>query len=273
MPIKPDTKTTAKATKSETREPWITRLKISRPRLSVPSKCAEPSAWGGRIIAVSSCLLGSWGASAGPKMPTRTNDKTITPPVNALTWSRGNRRASVPICRSVADSRVNDCIKAIDNQVDGDERSGVGKDHTGDQRIVARIERGDEQAAAARPGEDGFDDDRAAQQGAQFQSDHGNHRDQRVARDMAPDDFFLAQAFGPGGADEVLVHHFEDRRTGHAHQDTEHVDAEGEGGQKQMRQRIPQGGPVFLHDAVENIEARLFRTGDAVGAAAGSRQN
>ena len=112
--MKPETKTTAKATRSDTREPWMTRLKISRPKLSVPSACGAPMPSGAFIIAVSSCLLGSNGAILGPMMPITINSKTIRPPVNALTWSRGSRRGSMTLF-SVADSRVNDCIKTINH--------------------------------------------------------------------------------------------------------------------------------------------------------------
>src|SRR3989304_2030310 len=109
-----------------------------------------PMPWGGFIIAVSCCLLGSWGARSGPRMPTRTKIATIAPPVNALTCSADTSRASRPALLSVADSRVNDCIETIDNQIDGDERHGVGHHDAGDQRIVARVERGNEQAASTR---------------------------------------------------------------------------------------------------------------------------
>src|SRR3972149_10339204 len=121
-----------------------------------------PMPWGGFIIAVSCCLLGSWGARSGPRMPTRTKIATIAPPVNAFTCSRGVRRASKLALLSVADSRVNDCIETVNDQIDGNERHGVGHHDAGDQRIVARVERGNEQAAAARPGEHRSAHDRRA---------------------------------------------------------------------------------------------------------------
>src|SRR3990172_10717800 len=138
---------------------------------------------GGFIIAVSCCLLGAWGARSGPRMPTRTKIATMAPPVKAFTWSRGSSRASRPAFLSVADSRVNDCIKTVNDQIDGDERHGVGHHDARDQRIVARVERGDEQAAASPPGENRLDDDRAAEQRAELESDHGDNGNQRVAGD------------------------------------------------------------------------------------------
>src|SRR4029077_6472943 len=164
MPIKPETNTTAKAMRRETRAPYIKRLRMSRPRLSVPRIFAEPMPCGGFIIAVSSCLLGSCGAKAGPKIPTAMKVSTINPPVKALTWSHGSKRAARSWLLSVADSRVNDCIKSVNNQIDRDEGHGVCHDEPGDQRIISRVERGNQQASAARPGEYGFDDDRTAEQ-------------------------------------------------------------------------------------------------------------
>src|SRR5258708_17093927 len=164
---------------------------MSRPRLSVPSTCGAPMPAGAFIIAVSSCLFGSWGATAGPMMPIKIKIKTIEPPLNALTCKRGIRRGSGRASFSVADSRVNDCIKSIDNQIDRYEGQRISHDDTRHQRVVARIERGDEQAAAARPGENGLDDDRTAAQRAELHADDRAHRNDRVARPFAPHHAFL----------------------------------------------------------------------------------
>src|SRR6266545_4341191 len=211
MPTKPETKTTAKATSSDTREPWITRLRISRPKLSVPSAWAEPIPCGAFIMAVSSCLFGSLGASTGPAIPIAIKATTITPPVNAFTCSCGRLLVRTVGRVSVADSRVNDCIESVNNQVNRHERHGVSHHQPGDERIVARVERGDKQAAAARPGENGFDDDRAAQQRAKLEADDRNHRNERIARHMAPYHLVFRQSFGARSDDVVLVHHFQNR--------------------------------------------------------------
>src|ERR1044071_7624637 len=168
----------------------MTRLKMSRPKLSVPSECAAPIPVGAFIIAVSSCLFGSNGAMLGPMMPMMINNKTITPPVNALTWSRGRRRGQTTLF-SVADSRVNDCIKTIYDQIDRDEGECVGHHDSSDQRVITGIQRGNQQTAASRPGENGLDNNGAAEERPQLESDHGDHRNQGVARDMAPYDIFF----------------------------------------------------------------------------------
>src|SRR4029450_5579290 len=97
---------------------------------------------GGFVIAVSSCLLGLYGASAGPRMPTTMNVNTIRPPVKAFACNRGASRPTRPGVFSVADSRVNDCIKSVNNQIDDDESRRVGDDDSGDQRILPGVEGG-----------------------------------------------------------------------------------------------------------------------------------
>src|SRR3972149_4175183 len=146
MPMKPETKTTAKATSSEIRLPKITRLRMSRPRLSVPRACSAPSPCGACIIAPSCCLFGSCGARAGPRMPTKMKIAMIAPPVKALTCSCAANLAVRSGLGSVADARVNDSTENVDDQVDGDKGQSVGHYQPGDQRIVARVERGDQQA-------------------------------------------------------------------------------------------------------------------------------
>src|SRR5215813_4015839 len=118
---------------------------------------------GGFVIAVSSCLLGLCGATAGPKIPTTMKVNTIKPPVKAFTCNRGVSRATRPGVFSVADSRVNDCIKSVDNQVEDNESRRVGDDDSGDERIVAGVQGRDQKAAHARPRKDGFNNDGTAQ--------------------------------------------------------------------------------------------------------------
>src|SRR5262247_3852714 len=145
---------------------------------------------GGFVIAVSSCLLGLWGASAGPRMPTTMNVNTIRPPVKALACNRGASRPTRPGVFSVADSRVNDCIKSVDNQVDDNESRRVGNDDSRDERIIAGIQGRDQKAANARPRKDGFNNDRTAQQRSQLQPDNGNDRYQCIAGDVTPHNVF-----------------------------------------------------------------------------------
>ena len=54
----------------------------------------------------------------------------------------------------------------INNEVDEYESQRVGENCTDDERIIARVNRRNQQAACSRPGEDRLDDDRAGQQRA-----------------------------------------------------------------------------------------------------------
>ena len=124
-------------------------------------------------------LLGLYGASAGPRMPTTMNVNTIRPPVKALACNRGASRPTRPGVFSVADSRVNDCIKSVNNQVDDNGRR-VGNDDSRDERIIAGIQGRDQKVANAGPRKDGFNNDRTAQQRPQLQPDNGDDRYQGI---------------------------------------------------------------------------------------------
>ena len=77
-PMRPPTSTAAKPTMSDTREPKIMRESTSRPRWSVPSTCARPSAAsrvGAASRARSDWRVGSWGASHGAAAATTTSSQ------------------------------------------------------------------------------------------------------------------------------------------------------------------------------------------------------
>jgi hypothetical protein len=61
----------------EVREPYIIRVKISLPRVSVPNQC---SALGARSVVLSDVSYGSHGVSTGAKIATRIISRTITTP-------------------------------------------------------------------------------------------------------------------------------------------------------------------------------------------------
>ena len=77
-PTRPPTSTAAKPTRSDTREPKIIRESTSRPRWSVPSRCARPSAAsrvGATSRARSDWRVGSWGASHGAAAATTAEEQ------------------------------------------------------------------------------------------------------------------------------------------------------------------------------------------------------
>src|SRR5215470_7474613 len=128
----------------DTRAPWISRLRMSRPSLSVPRRWAElpPSCQtGGLSRLASDPLSGSWGATYGAKAAGTTSRKVRIE--SATTgYRRAPRKASairggayqgsvravtVAIERppsSVADSRVEVRVEDVDQEVRHDEDRG-----------------------------------------------------------------------------------------------------------------------------------------------------
>ena len=74
------------------------------------------------------------------------------------------------------------------SEVDDDHQHGADQDDAEQQRRVARGDRLLRQPAEARDGEDALDDDAAAEHGGRLQAEHGDQRQQRVARDVAQHD-------------------------------------------------------------------------------------
>src|SRR5262249_20608586 len=106
---------------------------------------------------------------------------------------------------AITHSRIDRTVHQNHAQVDerNDERR---EEHDAlDQWIVALIDGLDQQAADARPGEDRFGDDRAAEQSAHLQADDGDDRDECVGKRVAGHDRKSAQAFRTGRSDVVLA--------------------------------------------------------------------
>src|SRR6266403_3744088 len=114
-------------------------------------------------------------------MPTTMKINTLSPPVKALACSRGDNRLNRPGALSVADSRVNDCIKCVNNQIDDDESRRVDDDDSRNERIIAGIQGRDQKTTDAGPRENGFNNDRTAQECSQLQPDNRNDRYQCIA--------------------------------------------------------------------------------------------
>ena len=79
--------------------------------------------------------------------------------------------------------------------------------------IIAVADRAHHQIADTRQGEDVLDDDRAADEIAELDADHGDEGNQRVAQDVTGNDLPLGQPLGAGDQDEFLRHRLQDART------------------------------------------------------------
>src|SRR5437899_304572 len=216
-PTIPPTTTAAKPTSSETRAPWIIRERTSRPRWSVPSTCALPSAAesvGAASRARSDWRTGSCGAITGAASAITTSSKTNTPPPSAIRRVRRPRlgwtAGAAPGARSArSDAGIEEAIDQVDAEVDHDEEHG-GQEHRAlDDGVVAVVDRLDREPADARPREHRFRHHGAAEQRAELEPGDGDDRDGGVLQGVLGDHERLGQALGARGPDVVRAQHLE----------------------------------------------------------------
>src|SRR5262249_35489747 len=153
--------TEMRPTVSDTRVPWISRLRMSRPNWSVPSQWAWLGVCRRSRIATRS---GSWGAIRGARHATSTSAARQAAPAGeapsrrrrrqASDWTRGRARS----ISGVLDARVDHRVHEVGEQVDGDERHRADQDGALHEGEVAGEDRGDRETAEARPAEDGLGD-------------------------------------------------------------------------------------------------------------------
>src|SRR5262245_18763768 len=171
VPITPATMTAVKPTIMDTRAPKISRESTSRPRWSVPSRCAAlPPACqaGGRKRSPSTPISGSHGAMTLAKIAARATVARISVGMTGNDSERNaaSRQASVrPADRLmsmtrlivspslVADSRVDGGVEHVDDQVDDDDHGPAQHDGAVDHGQVPEGARLEGQAADAGPSE------------------------------------------------------------------------------------------------------------------------
>src|SRR3954463_10945423 len=225
----PEITQTAIPTNSDTRAPYNTRVKTSRPNISVPKKNCDD---GGRKRRRTRIAEGSTGEISGASTAASVNSRITEKPIMKERWR--SRRRSVPwprgaaITEAVASDpsptsvmthpRIRQGVENIDGQVD--HHKGEAEDQHGalHQRIIARHDRLHHHAADPRQREYLLDDDGAADRGTQQNAGGGDDQDQRVAQRMLADRPPLAEPLGACGADVILAEHVEHRRARHARQ-------------------------------------------------------
>src|SRR5262249_474557 len=94
-----------------------------------------------------------------------------------------------------ADPRVDQGVQKVDHEIDDDKRDRVGEHGASDQRIIPRLDRGDQQRTAARPREHGLDDDGSAQQRAELEADYRDDRNERIAKHVPHRTVFSPRPF------------------------------------------------------------------------------
>src|SRR5580765_1090705 len=211
-PRSPPTTTAAKPTSRDTRAPKITRERTSRPRWSVPSRWALPSApanVGAESRPRSDWRMGSAGAITGAASAARIKSATNTAPPTARPRVRRARLAGA--CSARADARIEEAIDQVDAEVDHDEEHGGDEHGALHDGVVAVVDRLDGEPADTRPREDRLGDDGAAEQGTELQPGDRDDRHRRVLQGVLDDHEHFRDALGAGGADVVRAQHLEHR--------------------------------------------------------------
>src|SRR5262245_984167 len=231
VPTMPPTKIAMADTVRDTRAPWINRLKMSRPSLSVPRRWAElpPSCQtGGLSRLASDPFSGSCGATYGASTAGMTSSNMRIE--SATTgYRRASRKASairgalyqgrdraVTVAiemppSSVADSRVEVRVEDVDQEVGHDEDGGV-HDHDGLDDLVVTSSHGvDRKEPGSGPGEDALGHDGSRHQDAGDDREERQRGDRRIPEAVLPDDLPLGESLDPGQLHELRVQHVEHR--------------------------------------------------------------
>src|SRR5882724_5392427 len=97
--------------------------------------------------------------------------------------------ASAGSCASatMADARIDDAVKHVDDQVDENDERGDQHHAALQGRIVASRDALDQPFSDAGPGEDGLGEHRARDERAYRKADHGHDRNHRVAQRVQAD--------------------------------------------------------------------------------------
>ena len=211
--------TISKVARMEMRPPQINRLRMSRPRSSVPSQCAAEgpalimlrfcrfgrvrgdergedgrhddeqqegqAADGERLVAeaVPEARAAAVSASLRPRHVVRQRAAGRPGPTNGswLKWGEGQAHAE-------ADLGVEVAVDDVDDQVDEHERGGGDEHDALDHREVLLGDGLEDVLADAGQREDLLDDQRAAQQVAELDPDDGDRRAERVLQGVLADD-------------------------------------------------------------------------------------
>src|SRR6266851_3921471 len=171
-------------TASDIRAPWISRANSSRPRPSVPSQCRTEA--GARRSSMSMSV--GLGNGSRPANAAAAKMKIIQPiaaqnsgPSRRVRRSGVTATSSPMLSSSVAmtDPGIEDGVKHVDDEIHQHEAGGDQQHHSLQDDQVAGVDRSHQKPADPRQRENGFDDQRAADQAADVDSRNGNKRQRR----------------------------------------------------------------------------------------------
>src|SRR5215470_985515 len=199
------------------------RLRISRPRLSVPSGWVQLGGW---RRSASATVSGSYGASTPAPAALRMSARRITADTTPsgcrlATRSQWESQRDPSLCRwrrvslaargstkgdlLISDSGVKPRIGNVHQHIHDDQDCGEEQDVGLDLRIVPKADRGEHQKADAWQGKEGLQNDRPSQERAQLGTQNGDHGDHRILQRMLIHHEGFPQALGARCTNVVLA--------------------------------------------------------------------
>src|SRR5262245_20199685 len=255
-PITAEQRTTTTLRNREMRAPYMSRLRMSRPSSSSPSGWSREGAakrW------ARSWLEGAKGARNGATAATSPIRQSTAAPESAngsrLRWFPRERKASGDSAFSAkANPWIEEGVGEIGHHVHQDIGKGDDQYASLHERVVARLNRLDGEAAEAGPSEDGFGDHRPGPRASELQPEDGQHGNEGVLHRMAQDHLPATKATGGGGAAVRAGNFLQETGADHARQDGRQGGTESDRRQDQGRRLVhPRNGkPVQVHGEDEN---------------------
>src|SRR3989338_2795529 len=161
---------------------------------------------------------------AGPSSATPSSRSRIVAPVQTrVLWS-------------ITDPGIRQVVKNVREKIHHEIRGGNNQNASLDQRVVPGLDGLDGKAPDPRPGEDGLRDDGAGKESAELKPYNRDDREKGIAEGVFQPDPPLAQSFGPGSLDVILVNGLQKARADHPDKDGGHQHAQGERGENKMSQ-------------------------------------
>ena len=147
------------------------------------------------------------------------------------------------------DSRVNDLVENVADEVHDHDQRRENDGGTHEQRIVAVGDAVNEVTADTGHGEDSLHDQRAGDDVRQHRTEIGDNGDEGVLERVPEDDLHARHALGLSGADIVLTQHVQHGGTGESGDIRGGVQRQRDDGQDQARRGFTVGRPsIWLQE-------------------------
>src|SRR6266545_2288972 len=213
---------TKRRTRTIIRPKTAVLLRRRRRRVCARGKSSRTALRGG---STNSVTTGIWRTAASPTARCSTPGN---PPVSAMTLSG-----------AVADARIEERVREVDDEVDDDEGEGREQDEALDLLVVAREDGVDAEGAEAGDGEQGLDHDGATDEEPDLQAHHGHRGNERVLERVLQHDAPLTQALGARRGDVLRADDFQQARADQPRQDGRPPDTQGDRRHQDMPQVAP----------------------------------